>query len=227
VTGKREMDPFAASLYGDRVKPTRADRWRRFQRIGLPSLAIVGIVVAVAVVTDLPHNESLTGERSSAAYLVSLVNGYIKPCTVAATESASIFRQWQRGELSATDRSEVPTLLSQDADACSYTSGDINDLSQLEEPGTGAGKWLALMIGDALSWTTSDALGAIDDLSQLISNSKGSGAAADLRSREKYLRIDRSEALGAVADAERYLKGTLPALEIPAIRIALPSSDRS
>jgi hypothetical protein len=220
VTVKREMDPFAASLYGDRVVPTRAERWRRFLRFGLPLLAIVLVIVAVAVATDLPHNESLASERSSASYLVSLVNSYILPCTTATTESASIFRQWQQGRLSASDRSQAPTLLSQDADACSYTSDDINNLSQLEEPGTGAGKYLALMIGDTLSWTTSDALGAIDDFSLITANPKDANAAADLRSREKFLAIDRGEALGAVSDAERYLKGTLPALKIPAIRIS-------
>ena len=80
VTEKLEMDAFAASLYGDRVAPTRRDRWLRFRRVGLPLLAVVLIIVAVAVATDLPHNESLAGERSSASYLITLVNGYIEPC---------------------------------------------------------------------------------------------------------------------------------------------------
>ena len=129
-------------------------------------------------------------------------------------ESDEIFGQWWRGQLSATDRSKVPTLLNQDADACSFTSDGINNLSQLEEPGTGAGKYLALMIGDLLSWTTSDALGAIEDFVQLTANPKNSRAVADLRGRAKDLAIDRSETLRAVSDAAHYLKGSLPTLAI-------------
>ncbi|MGA8296772.1 MAG: hypothetical protein WB770_06995 [Acidimicrobiales bacterium] len=219
MTEKREMDAFAASIYGDRVPPTRADRWRRFKRVGLPFLAIVVIIVAVAVVTDIPRHESLAGERSAAAYLVSLVNGDVKPCAVAMTESAYVFRRWQQRQLNAPDRSLASTLLTQDADACSFTADSINKLSQIEEPGTGAGKYLARVIGDALSWTTSDALGAIEDFSRLAANPKNSRAAADLHARKEFLATDRGAALVAMVDAERYLKGPLPKLNIPAVRV--------
>jgi hypothetical protein len=222
MTERPDMDAFAASLYGDRVPPTRADRWKWFRRVGLPVIAVVAIIVAIAVVTDLPQRQSLAGERSTAASLITEVNGDVKTCAYAMGESVTIYRDWIRRNLSASDRSRVPSLLSQDAEACSFTSSSINDLSQIEEPGTGAGKYLANVLSFSMSWTTSDALGAIEDFSRLTAHPNNKRAADDLRDRAKYLAVDRGDALGALKDAERYLKGPLPALGLP--KIAIPGA---
>jgi hypothetical protein len=216
---ERDMDAFAASLYGDRTPPTRGEWWRRFRRFGLPVVAVIAIVVAIAVVTDLPQHESLAGERSSAASLISEVNGDVKPCAYAMGESNTIYRRWLQGYLTASDRSKVPQLLSQDADACSFTSANINSLSTIEEPGSGVGKYLANVISFALDWTTSDALGAIEDFSRLAARRDDKAASADLRHRAMNLMTDRRDALRALAAAERYLKGPLPALDLPKVEI--------
>lgn len=216
------MDAFAASLYGDRVIPTRAARWKRFRRIGLPALAVAAIVVAIAVVTDLPQHQTLAGERVAAASLVDEVNSDINQCTYALTKEATpIYRDWLTGNLTSVDRSEVPSLLSQDAEGCSFasSSGDIDNLASIEQPGTGAGKYLALVVGDAVSWTSSDALGVIEDYELLTARAHDARAESYLRQNARNLALDRQHALNAIADAEHYLHGTLPALKLPAEKI--------
>lgn len=222
MTEDREMDAFAESLYGDRVPPSRGDWWRRFRRFGLPVIAVIAIVVAIAIVTDLPQHQSLAGERSTAASLISQINGDVEPCAYAMRESTTIYRDWLRNNLTASDRAKVPQLLSQDADACSFTSSNINSLSTIEEPGTGVGKYLANVISFSLDWCSSDALGAIEDFSRLTAHPGDQRARADLRQRATYLMTDRRDALGALAGAERYLKGPLPGLDLS--RIEIPAS---
>lgn len=214
-----QVDAFAATLYGDRTPPTRGDWWRRFRRFGLPAFAVIAIIVAIAAITDLPQHLSLAGERSTAASLVGEVNGDVQQCAYAMREADTIFRRWREDDLSAADRHKVPSLLSQDADACSFTSSSINSLATIEEPGTGAGKYLADMLSFSVDWTTSDALGAIEDFSRLTIHPDNKRANSDLRRRAKYLSADRRDALRALADAERYLKGSLPELALPRIEI--------
>ncbi len=216
------MDVFSASLYGDRVIPTRAERWKRFRRIGLPALAIAAIVAAIAVVTDLPQHQTLTSERVAAASLVDEVNSDVNQCTYALTQEATpIYRDWLKGNLSSANRAQVPSLLSQDAEACSFasSSGDIDNLASIEQPGTGAGKYLALVVGDAVSWTSSDALGVIEDYELLTAHAHDALAEKYLRENARNLARDRESALKAIAAAEHYLHGTLPALKLPGEKI--------
>lgn len=219
MTEKRQMDAFAASIYGDHVPPTRAERWQRFKRVGLPALAIAAIVVAIAVVTDLPKHQTLASERVAAASLVNEVNSDIGQCAYAMTEAATIYRRWLDGNISASDRSEAPGLLSQDADGCSFTSDNIYNLASIEQPGTGAGKYLSNVVGLAVQWTSGDALGAIEDFGLLIAHPHDAQAVRYLRLNANALASDREHALNAIADAERYLRGPLPRLKLPEEKI--------
>jgi hypothetical protein len=216
MTEKRQMDAFAASIYGDRVRPTRADRWKRFKRIGLPVLAVTAIVVAIAVVTDIPQHQTLASERVAAASLVDEVNSDIGQCTYAMNEATTIYRRWVDGNITASDRSEAPGLLSQDADGCSFTSDNIYNLASIEQPGTGAGKYLSNVVGLAVQWTSGDALAVMEDFGLLIANPHDSDAVRYLHENAIALAADRKSALTAIADAERYLHGQLPRLKLPA-----------
>jgi hypothetical protein len=213
------MDVFAASIYGDRVRPTRSERWKRFKRIGLPALAIAVIVVTIAVVTDLPQHQTLASERVAAASLVDEVNSDIGQCTYAMNEATTIYRRWLEGNISASDRSEAPGLLSQDAAGCSFTSDNIYNLASIEQPGTGAGKYLSNVVGLAVQWTSGDALAVMEDFGLLIANPHDSKAIQYLRENATSLAADRKSALKAVADAEHYLHGPLPKLKLPAEEI--------
>lgn len=216
---RRRPDLFAAEVYGQRTSRTRAERRRRFRRTGLPIAVAVVIVIAVAVITDLPTHASLASQRSSGAALLQEIDNDVRPCAFSINEVNTIFRDELARTLSPSDRGRVPSLLQDDAAACSFTSDNINDLADIEEPGTGAGKYLSAVVSLAQTWTTSDALGAIDDLIDLSNNAKDHAASRDLVARQQFLTADRRSAIAALKNAERYLHGSLPALDIPAITL--------
>jgi hypothetical protein len=213
---RRQPDAFAQSVYGDDA-PKRGFSWRKWRRTGLPVAAAVAIVIVAAIITDLPTHESLAGQASAGASLLTEVNNDVSPCAFSVKEANLIYRDQLAGTLSTADRSRVPSLLQDDAAACSFTSDNINDLADIEEPGTGAGRYLTEVISLAQTWTTSDALGAIDDLISLEANPRDAVAASDLAERQGFLTADRHAALVALSNADRYLHGNLPALQMPAV----------
>jgi hypothetical protein len=214
----RQPDLLAQAVYGDRAarRPVRTGRWKR---TGLPIAVGVAIVIAVAVITDLPTNETLAGQASAGASLLKEVNDDVAPCAFSMNEANTIFRDQLAGTLTASDRSRVPSLLQDDAAACSFTSDNINDLADIEEPGSGAGRYLAEVVSLSQTWTTSDALGAIDDVIDLEANPHDEIAARDLAARQNFLSSDRRAALTALTEADQYLHGSLPSLQIPAVEL--------
>ena len=67
--------------------------------------------------------------------------------------------------------------MSDDQTACSFTSENIYDLTtNIQVPGTPAGKHLGQVVATATLWTTSDALRAIEDV-QALMNDPGNAAA--------------------------------------------------
>lgn len=221
MTKTHEFDAFATTVYGARQRRSLPERWRSWRRVGLPVTAAIVIIIVIAVITDLPTHPSLAAQRNDASGLISEVNANLKPCVFALREANNIFRQRLAGSLSVGDRGRVPTLLADDASACAFTSDNINNLAGIEEPGAGAGHYLAAVVSIALTWTTSDALGAIDDMILITHDQHTARAASDLRGRNVRLATDRRQALKDMRSAARYLKGTLPSLLMPTI--SLPS----
>jgi len=220
VTKTREFDAFAATVYGDREVRSRAVRWRSWKRTGLPITAAIIAVIIIAVITDLPTHPSLASQRVDANNLITTINTNLRPCVFGLKEANTIFGDRQAGKLSRGDRAKVPTLLADDAGACSFTSDSVNNLAGIEEPGSGAGRYLAAVISDALTWTTSDALAAIDDMILITHHQHVGRAAFDLHQRNARLADDRREALAEMNKAEKYLNASLPSLLMPTIKLA-------
>ncbi len=215
----RRPDELALALYGAGGRTSRRERWRRWARTGLPISAAIVVVIAVAVIVDQPSPVSRASERSAGVALLNQVNGDVTPCAFALGEAATLYRGEVAGSLRPGQRSQVPTLLQDDADACSFTSANINDLTSIEEPGTGIGRYLAEVVALSVTWTTSDALGAIDDVIALSSHRADRHAARDLALRQRYLGGDRRAARTALAAADRFVGGGLPALGLPAVSL--------
>jgi hypothetical protein len=217
---RRRPDPFATALYGERRHCSVRQRWSTWKKTGLPIAAAVAVTVLVAIVTDLPSHQSLAGPRAAGTALVDEVNSDISPCAFSIEETSTLYHDEVAGELSRSDRPKVPSLLQDDENACSFTSSSINDLADIEEPGTGAGKYLAQIVDLAQAWTTADALGAIEDVDALSAHPHDGRAGRDLSARLRDLAEDRRAALAALADADRYLEGELPLLDMPSPRFA-------
>ena len=123
----------------------------------------------------------------------------------------------------AADRAPTPGLLGDDQSACSFTSEGIFDLSNIQVPGTPAGKHLGQMVGIATLWTTSDALRTIEDVQALMANPNDAAALHSLTVENGQLASDRRNALAEEAAADHLLATHLAGVDMPNVTTSTSS----
>jgi hypothetical protein len=194
------------------AKPTP---WRR-RRALLVGGAVV-VILAITVLTDLPVNTSrsqdIAGERS----VMQELNADIAPCALAVHQALGIWGLQASHTLTASDRANTPGLLSDDQSACSFTNESIYDLTNIEVPGSPAGKEIGDLVATATLWTTSDALRAIEDVQTLMTNPTDAKALGSLSVEERRLAADRRSANAEDGAADRILDTRLPRPDMPAL----------
>jgi hypothetical protein len=188
--------------------------WYR-RRWVLVTAGVVAVVV-ISVLVDLPRPTTLPQDVSAQTSVMNEVNGDVAGCAYAVRESFTIYQDMKTGSLSASDRSQVPTLLRDDQTACSFTNSSIFDLSSVEPPGSPAGKKIGQTVNVVTLWATSDALAAIEDVQTLDGNTGSATTVADLAKQEHLLAVDRAQAIGYVRAADQTLGGAhLPMPNLP------------
>ena len=194
----------------------KAPFWQRRRTL---TIAVVVLVIAViTVLTDLPVSTSRASDISAETSVMSEVNSDLGPCALAIHQAVGIWELQAAHRLSAADRAPTPGLLNDDQVACSLASEGIYDLSDITVPETPAGKHLGQMVGTALLWTTSDALGAIEDVQTLMNHPEDAGALKNLDKEESQLAADRHSALAQEQAADRALDTQLQRVDLPAVR---------
>lgn len=188
---------------GDPFGPPPARPWYR-RPVALVA-AVVVVVVGASVVADLPQHATPSQQATTIATVVKSINSDIHPCTYAASEAFSIYRQEAAGTLSAADRAHAPGFLSDDQVACSMTNQSVVQLGTLTLPQTAAGRELGTAIRGILEWESSDAVAAIEDIQTLQTQPGDAAALADLRKQERLLAADRQTALQAIRAASHDL----------------------
>ena len=148
---------------GDRPKHTP---WYR-RRAALLALGTI-VVVAVTVITDLPVHTSNASDIAAEQAVMSEVNTDLSPCGYAVRESLAIRSDQMAGEMTPSDRRQATGILRDDLAACSFTDNSIYDLSNVEPPGSAAGKRVGELVNTVTLWATSDAIGAISDVELLV-----------------------------------------------------------
>lgn len=171
----------------------------------------VVVVVAVAVVTDLPTPTSRASDIAAESAVIGQINSDVAPCVFSVHEALTLYVD-EEGTLSAAHRSQIPGLLRDDQNACSYTNANIFDLSDIDVLGTPAGKQVAQAVNTATVWATSDALGAIEAVQSLTSDRADRKARAALLADQRLLAADRDKATSQIDAAGRLLKTRLPPL---------------
>jgi hypothetical protein len=179
--------------------------------------AAVVAVVAASVVVDLPGKTTVAQDTAAQTSLVNEINGDISGCVFAVRETFTVYQDMKAGALTASDRSQAPKMLRDDQTACSFTSNAIYNLSNVEVPGSPAGKSIQQLVGVDTLWATSDALAAIEDIQSLYSNQGGASTIADLSRQEQMLVKDRALANGYVEAADKTLGARLPMPNLPAL----------
>ena len=200
---------------GGGAKAPRSPWYRRRAVLVGGALAVV---VAVTVITDLPVHTSRAADISSEKGVLSELNTDLAPCAYAVHEAVvTIWGGQSAGTLTASDRATSVSLLRDDQSSCSYTSETIYDLSNIEVPGSPAGKELGDLVATATLWSTSDALQAIEAVQALMHNGNDSGAQRSLSKAEARLAEDRRAGLAEEGRADRILDTRLPGPDLPVL----------
>jgi len=202
------------------VSPRSTPPWYR-RRAALVGAA-VAVVLAITVLSDLPVPTSRSADIASERSVMSELNSDLAPCALAVHEALSVWGDVEAHTLSSADRATSTALLRDDQNACSFTNETIFNLSNIEVPGSSAGRAMGDLVATATLWTTADALRAIEDVQTLMANAQNTTARRDLGQAERALAADRRTAQAEVRKAETILRTTLPQPDMPAM--PLPSA---
>ncbi|MGP8156334.1 MAG: hypothetical protein ACLQMT_05700 [Candidatus Acidiferrales bacterium] len=188
-----------------------------YRRRGLMVGAAVVVLLVVTVLTDLPVTTSRAQDIASERSVMSELNADVGPCALAVHQALGIWALQASNTLTAIARSDTPGLLSDDQSACSFADESIFDLSNIEVPGSPAGKDLGDLVATTTLWTTSDALGAIEDVQTLMTDPADARALDRLSTQEHRLASDRETAHAEEGAADRTLDTRLPPADLPAL----------
>jgi hypothetical protein len=134
----------------------------------LITLGIV-VVLGVSVITDLPQHITKAQDASEQNDSIHQINIDIAPCVYAVQQSFNFYQEKVTGNLTAAHLKQVPALLVGDQTACSFASGGVYDLTNnIQVNDTTAGIHIDHMLSVIVTWVTSDALAAIEDIQYLF-----------------------------------------------------------
>ena len=208
-----EFDP--ASMAMSSLSASKMVWWRR--PWVLITLVIV-VIVAISVITDLPHPISNAEDVASQKSTMVQINTDVKQCTFAVKESFGFYRREASGHVSASQLNVIKTYLVNDQTVCSFAGPGMSELTNnLQVLDTPAGKYIDQMLKVVVTWMDSDANGAINDIQKLTLHPDDTKTLSDLAKRVDFLNRDRQLALDDLAKADDLLGVTLPTLDLPAV----------
>ncbi len=180
-------------------------RW--YKRRGF--LVAVGVVVVVgaAVISDLPTPTSPASDTKVENAVIKEINADVAPCLFSVREALTLYGDETSGTLSSAHRAQIPALLRDDQTACSYTNDNIFQLSEIDVPGSAAGKQVSQAVNTVTVWATSDALGAIEAIQTLTARPGDRKARSQLHHQEGLLAEERDKATAEI-DAAGHALGT-------------------
>jgi len=189
----------------------RKTRWYR-HRAFLVSAGVV-VVVGASVLSDLPTPTSRASDIQGESTVISEINTDVAPCVFAVREALTLYSD-ESGRLSSAHRSQIPGLLRDDQNACSYTDSGIFALSDIDLLGSPAGRQVGQALNTVTVWATSDGLGAIEAVQTLTSSRADPKALSTLHSDERLLAADRDKATSEIDAAGTLLRTDLPPLNV-------------
>ena len=183
----------------------------------LITLGIV-VVLGVSVITDLPQHITKAQDASEQNDSIHQINIDIAPCVYAVQQSFNFYQEKVTGNLTAAHLKQVPALLVGDQTACSFASGGVYDLTNnIQVNDTTAGIHIDHMLSVIVTWVTSDALAAIEDIQYLFAHPGNAAKMEKLTKREALLAGDKSKINSDFKAAEDVLGLALKKPNIPAL----------
>jgi hypothetical protein len=197
--------------------------WQRHRRLAIAAAVLV--IALITVLTDLPTPTSRASDIAAERSVMTEVNSDLQPCAYAIHQALGLWALQAAHRLTPAERAPTPGLLSDDQSACSFTNQGINDLAtNIQVPGTSAGRELSNVIATAMLWTTSDALRAIEDVQTLMNRPGDTALVRDLAKAETQLSSDRRTAVAEENAADRDLDTRLQPVDLPAVPATVASS---
>ena len=187
-------------------------RWYR-RRAFLVAVGVI-VVVGAAVISDLPTPTSPASDTEAENAVIKEINSDVAPCLFSVREALTLYGDETSGTLSSAHRAQIPALLRDDQTACSYTSDNIFQLSDIAAPGSAAGKQVSQAVNTVTVWATSDALGAIDAIQTLTSRPGDRKALSQLNADKRLLTKDRNKATAEIDAAGHALRTRLATLDV-------------
>ncbi len=213
-----ELPPLESSTYDPASMPASSLSTFRvsfYRRPWFLILISVVVVIAVSIISDLPSHVSKAHDRVTQNDTIAAINGDIAPCVYSVKESFSFYNESLAGSLTASDRSQIPSLLVGDQTACSFASGAVYDLTNnIEVTDTKAGRHIDQMLATEVTWVTSDALAAIEAIQNLFVHPGDRKYIKDLTKQEALLTKDRLIAIDDVKAASK-IDGVLTKPSLP------------
>ncbi|HVC69992.1 MAG TPA: hypothetical protein VNC61_06970 [Acidimicrobiales bacterium] len=185
--------------------------WYRHRAFLVPAAVVV--VIGAAVLSDLPTPASRGSDIQGESTVIGEINTDVASCLFAVRESLTLYAD-ESGRMSAAHRSQIPALLRDDLNACSFTNSGIFALSDINLLGSPAGRQVGQALNTVTVWATSDALGAIAAVQTLTSHPADRRAGSALHTDKRLLAEDRDRATSEIDAAGRLLKTNLPPLNL-------------
>ena len=183
----------------------------------LVTIAIV-VVIGASILIDLPRPVSNAEDVASQTATLKEINTDVAGCGYAVKETFLIHQDQLAGTLTPSDRTSATKMLLDDQTACSFTNGQIFDLTNnIQVQDTAAGKYIDRMLSVSTTWVTSDALAAVEDIQYLYLHPGDSAKTKDLATQEKLLATDRNQTIIDVQQADSILHAILPSPNLPGL----------
>ncbi len=181
--------------------------------------AVVVLVVAVSVITDLPHPISGSQDVGDQNSAIREINSDLQTCSFSIKEAFSFYRKEVAHQIDSSNFNlALKTLLPEDAQSCSFVSSAMTDMTgNLQIVDTTAGKQIEKMRLAIVRWINHDARYAINDIIVLFTHPGNTKTLANLALQENYLAEDHQSALNYLAAADAALGVTLVNLKLPTL----------
>jgi hypothetical protein len=189
-----------------------------YRRPWIIATLVVVLVVAISVITDLPHPVTKAEDTSDQNGVIKQINGDTSTCIYALKESFSFYREELAHTLQTSNFSVVKNYLLEDQTACSFASGSVYDMTNNIEPfDTSAGKKVDSAYQVTVKWITYDAVAAIIDIRNYFGATPFHMNTASLITNENALANERAEEVSDIDEASSILGTTLTPINIPVI----------
>lgn len=180
----------AAPPIADQPAPDRARPW--YRRRAFLTTAVVVAVLVITVVTDLPTHATHASDVTNAKQVTSEIATDAAPCNLGMTEALLFYRDVSTGHITAAHRAQIPALIRDDLDACSFTNQSLVDLGSIDVPGNATGRALNAVAYAVLTWCDPAALSTIGEITNLIEKQPTASGERTLVADEKLLTKDRA-----------------------------------